>query len=171
MDMEKKFIEMIHRHERIIYKVCSFYISDQYPMSDLYQDVIINLWKAFAGFRNECALSTWVYRITLNTCISGLRKEKRQMRHHVPLSVLNDLPDELDDGELEEKIQTMYLLINQLKTMEKAIVLLYLEDKSYQQIADITGLTLSNVATKLKRAKEKLKKMSNSLKNNEYGIG
>lgn len=162
IDTEKIFIEMIHQHERIIYKVCSFYVSDGYPMSDLYQEVVINLWKAFGKFRNECSLSTWIYRIALNTCISGLRKESKRPKSNIPLTLLDNIPDELDNSELEEKIKIMYSLINQLKTLEKAIVLLYLEDKSYQEIADITGLTLSNVATKLKRAKDKLREMSNN---------
>lgn len=170
-DIEKRFIEMIHRHERVIYKVCSFYVSDELPISDLFQEVVINLWKAFGKFRNECTLSTWIYRIALNTCISDLRKETKRPKNNLPLSVLENIPEELSDNELEGKIKTMYFLINQLKTMEKAIVLLYLEDRSYQEIADITGLTLCNVATKLKRVKDKLREMSNNLKHYEHGIG
>jgi len=162
MDQEDKFIEVVHLHERVIYKVCSFYISDEFPLSDLYQEVVYNLWKTFPRFRGECALSTWIYRIALNTCISGLRKANKRPLNAVPLSVLENIPEETGDAEFDEKIKYMYSLINRLKTLEKAIVLLYLEDKSYQEIADITGLTLSNVATKLKRAKEKLREMSNA---------
>ena len=160
-ELEKEFIGIIRDYERIIYKVCTFYVSDESPMADLYQEVVLNIWKGLPKFRHECILSTWVYRITLNTCISGFRKEYRRT-NSIPLSALHEetLPDS-ENTEIEENIKEMYRLINQLKTLEKAIILLYLEEKSYQEIADITGLTLSNVATKLKRIKEKLKEMSN----------
>ncbi|PXV67993.1 RNA polymerase sigma-70 factor (ECF subfamily) [Dysgonomonas alginatilytica] len=158
-EAEKIFIEMIRQHERVIYKVCSFYISDDYPMEDLYQEVVCNLWRAFPKFRNECTVSTWIYRIALNTCISGIRKVVRQPQR-VPIAMLHESLIQPDD--MGESIKEMYRLIHQLKTLERAIVLLYLEEKSYQEIADITGLTLSNVGTKLKRAKEKLKQMSNN---------
>ena len=96
--------------------------------------------------------------MTLNTCITGVRKDKRRPKNDL---LVIQLAESLTEPEsMEENIREMYRLINQLKTMEKAIVLLYLEEKSYQEIADITGLTISNVATKLKRAKEKLKQMS-----------
>lgn len=158
-ETEKIFIEMIHQHERVIYKVCSFYVSDDYPIEDLYQEVVCNLWRAFPKFRRECTVSTWIYRIALNTCISGIRKIVRRPQY-VPIAMLQESllhPDDMSDN-----IKEMYRLIHQLKNLERAIVLLYLEEKSYQEIADITGLTLSNVATKLKRAKEKLKQMSNN---------
>ncbi|WP_165040877.1 RNA polymerase sigma factor [Dysgonomonas sp. ZJ709] len=158
IDLENRFIEIIRKNERIIYKVCSFYFSDELPLSDLYQETVCNLWTAFPKFRNECTISTWIYRIALNTCVSGLRKETRQPKGMSASALYESLPAPED---MSEQIKEMYRLIHQLKTMEKAIVLLYLEEKSYQEIADITGLTVSNVATKLKRSKEKLKQMSN----------
>ncbi|MDR3218936.1 MAG: sigma-70 family RNA polymerase sigma factor [Dysgonamonadaceae bacterium] len=156
--MESDFIKMVQANERIVYKVCSFYVSDCFLMEDLYQETVLNLWKAYPKFRNESSLSTWIYKIALNTCISGMRKESKH-RRQVPLSFSNEIVFEPDNE--EDNIRELYRLIYQLKTLEKAIVLLYLEEKSYQEIADITGLTLSNVATKLKRIKEKLKSMSN----------
>ena len=157
-EQEKKFIEMIKQNERVIYKVCSFYASDDDPLSDLYQDVVCNLWTAFPKFRGECSISTWIYRIALNTCISNFRKKKR-VPQRTPLSDIQDAFIQPDD--LTAEINEMYRLIRQLKNLERAIILLYLEEKSYQEIADITGLSLSNVAVKLKRTKEKLIKMSN----------
>jgi len=156
-DTEKTFIELIQKNERLIYKVCSMYISDEFPLADLYQEVVYNLWKSFPKFRNECSESTWMYRIALNTCISGIRKELRKPPH---ISILNLKEDLIEPESAEENIKEMYKLIYQLKTLERSIILLYLEEKSYQEIADITGLTLNNVATKLKRIKEKLIKMS-----------
>ena len=159
IDLERKFVEVIKQYERIIYKVCSFYASPELPIADLYQEVVCNLWAGFPKFRDECSVSTWIYRVSLNTCISDMRKEVRRPKNDL---IATNLAEALIAPEnMSENIQEMYRLINQLQTMEKIIVLLYLEEKSYQEIADITGLTVSNVATKLKRAKEKLKKLSN----------
>lgn len=149
---------MIQQNERIIYKVCYFYVSEEYPLADLYQEVVCNLWSAYPKFRAESSLSTWIYRVSLNTCISGLRKASRKPQS-ISVSILYDYITEPED--MGEQIKELYNLIHQLKTMERAIVLLWLEEKSYQEIADITGLTVSNVATKLKRSKEKLRQMSN----------
>lgn len=157
-DLEKTFIEMIGSNERVIYKVCSFYVSDEFPLADLYQEVMSNLWTAFPRFKYESSVSTWIYRIALNTCISGMRKDMRRPKGS-SVSILQDAITEPET--LSEQIKEMYHYIYQLKTLERAVVLLYLEEKSYQEIADITGLTVSNVATKLKRSKEKLKQMSN----------
>jgi len=156
-NLEKAFIELVQQNERLIYKVCSFYVSDEFPMTDLYQEVIYNLWRSFPKFRNESSLSTWMYRVALNTCISGIRKELKRPKH-IPIAGLEEYL--IEPESMEENIREMYKLIHQLKTLERAIILLYLEEKSYQEIADITGLTINNVATKLKRIKEKLKKMS-----------
>ena len=157
-DTERAFIEMIHDNERIIYKVCSFYISDEFPLADLYQEAVCNLWSSFRKFRNESSPSTWIYRIALNTCISGMRKEKRKPKG-APVSGLQESLSAPES--ISEQIKEMYKLIYQLRSLERAIVLLWLEEKSYQEIAEITGLTVSNVATKLKRSKEKLRQMSN----------
>jgi len=158
-NIEQTFIAVIRQYERVIYKVCSIYVSDEFPLADLYQEVVCSLWVAFPRFRNECAISTWIYRIALNTCITGVRKDIRRPKGTVPVEMLAE--SLVAPESMEENIREMYRLINQLKTLEKAIILLYLEEKSYQEIADITGLTLSNVATKLKRIKEKLIHMSN----------
>lgn len=157
-DLEQQFIKMIRKNERVIYKVCSFYASEDLHISDLYQEVVCNLWIGYPKFRNESSESTWIYRIALNTCISDIRKNKHKPQS-TSISVLQDVIAETEN--ISGQINEMYRLIHQLKTMERAIVLLWLEDKSYQEIADITGLTVSNVATKLKRSKEKLKEMSN----------
>ena len=158
-EIEKAFIAVVRQYERVIYKVCSFYTSNEFPMADLYQEVVCSLWTAFPKFRNESAYSTWIYRIALNTCITGVRKDIRRPKATVPVAMLSESLPEPES--MEENIREMYRLIEQLTTLEKAIVLLYLEEKTYQEIADVTGLTVSNVASKLKRTKEKLKKMSN----------
>jgi RNA polymerase sigma-70 factor (ECF subfamily) len=156
--MEDHFIKMVQTNERIIYKVCSFYVSERLTIEDLYQESVLNLWKSWPKFRNESSHSTWMYKIVLNTCISGMRRENKYQRN-VPLSFSVEPAADCENS--EEDIKELYRLIYRLKNLERAIILLYLEEKSYQEIADITGLTLSNVATKLKRIKMKLKEMSN----------
>ena len=157
--MERAFIEIVRQYERVIYKVCSFYVSDEFPIADLYQEVVCSLWTAFPKYRKESSLSTWIYRVALNTCITGVRKDIRRVKGAATVAIqVESLPA---PESMDENIREMYRLIAQLKTLEKAIVLLYLEEKSYQEIADITGLTVSNVAVKLKRAKEKIIKISN----------
>ena len=157
-ELEKAFIEEVKMNERLIYKVCSFYASDDDPLCDLYQDVVCNLWIAFPKFRGDCAVSTWIYRIALNTCISNLRKKKRSIQN-IDLQQLQDVFIQPED--LTEELKEMYRLIRLLGNLERAIILLYLEEKSYQEISEITGLSLSNVAVRIKRIKEKLIKMSN----------
>ena len=155
---EENFIRMIRENERIIYKVCSFYVSDDLPLEDLYQDVVLNLWKAFPSFRHESSYSTYVYRVALNTCISGMRSKKRRGQR-TPLNFIDE--QVFEPVNKEENVRELYRLIRRLRKLERSLILLWLEEKSYQEIAEITGLSLSNVATKLKRIKEKLIKMSN----------
>jgi RNA polymerase sigma-70 factor (ECF subfamily) len=135
------------------------YISDEFPLADLYQEVVYNLWKSYLKFRGECSESTWMYRIALNTCISGMRKELKRPQH---ISILELNEHLLAPESMEEEIKVMYQLIYQLKSLDRAIILLYLDEKTYQEIADITGLTLNNIAIKIKRIKEKLKNKSNN---------
>ncbi|WP_288149334.1 sigma-70 family RNA polymerase sigma factor [Bacteroides acidifaciens] len=155
--IEQEFLSVIREYERVIYKVCYLYATPNAPLNVLYQDVILNLWKAFPKFRKECKISTWIYRIALNTCISFYRKEKN-VPEIVSLTGEIDRTVETHDP-LNEMLRQLYRMINQLGQLDKSIILLYLEDKSYEEIAEITGLTVTNVATKLSRIKDKLKRM------------
>ena len=148
---EQEFVSVVREYERVIYKVCYLYTTPNATLNDLYQEVVLNLWKAFPKFRRECKISTWIYRIALNTCISFIRKEK-----NIPEIVT--LTQEAD--QTQAMLRQLYRMINRLGQLEKSIILLYLEEKSYEEIAEITGLTLTNVATKLSRIKDKLKKMN-----------
>ncbi|MDO4163604.1 MAG: sigma-70 family RNA polymerase sigma factor [Bacteroides sp.] len=155
--LEQEFMSVIREYERVIYKVCYLYTTPHATLNDLYQDVVLNLWKAFPKFRQECKISTWIYRIALNTCISFIRKEKN-IPEIVTLTQEADRTEE--DDETQEMLRQLYRMINRLGQLEKSIVLLYLEEKSYEDIAEITGLTVTNVATKLNRIKTKLRKMN-----------
>ncbi len=156
MDIEQEFIDMLLRNKHIIYKVCFIYGDNKDEINDLYQEVTFNLWKSYTHFRGESATSTWTYRIALNTCITHLRKKKRY--NFVPLEQQVDI---MDDCERNEQLKEMYSLIKQLNKRDRMFVLLWLDEKSYEEIAEITGTTRSNVAIKLHRIKEKLREMSN----------
>ncbi|MBQ8045780.1 MAG: sigma-70 family RNA polymerase sigma factor, partial [Bacteroidales bacterium] len=116
------------------------------------------LWRSFPHFRGDAKLSSWIYKISLNTCISFVRKKKRK-----PISVPLNLEVNIYDENFEKKqqLEELYNLINKLNKLEKSVILLWLEERSYDEIAFITVLSRANVATKLHRIKEKLKDMSN----------
>lgn len=158
-DVEREFLLVIREYERVIYKVCYLYTNKNATLNDLYQDVVLNLWKAYPKFRQECKISTWIYRIALNTCISFIRKEKNVPEIITLSQEVYGMSEESD--ELQTMLRELYQMINQLGQLDKSLILLYLEEKSYEEIAEITGLTLTNVATKLSRIKDKLKKMKN----------
>ena len=154
---EQAFIAVIREYERVIYKVCYLYTTKSASLNDLYQEAVLNIWKAFPKFRKECKISTWIYRITLNTCISFMRKEKNVPEIVTLTKETEWMTDEKDD--FKEMLRELYRLINKLGQLDKSIILLYLEEKNYEEIAEITGLTVTNVATKLSRIKDKLRKM------------
>lgn len=156
--LEKEFTELVQEYQHVIWKVCYMYSKDAEHLNDLYQESLINLWKAFPGFRHESKPSTWVYRITLNSCISYFRRFEKPMKT-LPLNGQWDCIAE--DNQLSSLLQEVYQLINRLNPLEKALILLWLDEKDYQEIAQITGISASNVGTKLSRIKEKLKKLSN----------
>lgn len=161
VNTEQEFLSVIKEYERVIYKVCYLYTSRNATLNDLYQDVVLNLWRAYPKFRGECKISTWIYRIALNTCISFIRKEKN-VPEVVTLTPYESewMTEEQDSFQL--MLKELYYLIGQLGQLDKSIILLYLEEKSYEEISEMTGLTVTNVATKLNRIKEKLRKMKKS---------
>ncbi len=156
-NVEQEFLAVIREYSRVIYKVCYMYTTPNATINDLYQEVVLNIWKAFPKFRKECKISTWIYRISLNTCISFLRKEKN-IPEIVTLTQEADRTEESDETQV--MLKQLYRMINRLGELDKSIILLYLEEKSYEEISEITGLTLTNVATKINRIKDKLRKMN-----------
>ena len=153
MEIEKDFIDLLTEYKALIYKVCFMYASNQEDLNDLYQEVVVNLWCSYPKFRYESKLSTWIYRVALNTCISDLRKKK--VLDYVPLSVDIGV---YDDCLRNDSLKEMYQLICQLDRYERMLVLLWLDENSYDEIASITGSNRNTVAVKLHRIKDKLKK-------------
>ena len=160
-NLEADFLTLVQRNSRIIYKVASFYADEKNSLDDLYQDVVLNLWTAFPNFRNESQTSTWIYRIALNTCVSFYRKNKRRP------NCIELNRDFIQYTEENEAVAKLYESINRLGKLERALILLHLEDRPHKEIADIMGITITNVSTKINRIKEKLKQIS---KNKENGI-
>ena len=160
--MEKKdtFIKAIQENERLIFKVASFYTDSKDDRDDLVQDIIYNLWKSFDSFQQRSSFSTWMYRVAMNVAILHLKKRKRKVQSvQIDLGTLNFAETGFDGN--EEKLQVLRKLMNDLNLFDKGILMLYLEDKSHTEIAEIIGISKSNVGTKLSRIKEKLRQQVN----------
>ena len=150
---------MIKGHRKTIYTVCYFFSKDSDEVNDLFQEILINLWKGFPKFRGESSYSTWIWRVSLNTCNNQERRKKRSVET-VPLSIDIDLYN--DDDDKSRQIQMLYDRISRLEPFDRAIILLWLENMTYEDIAGIMGISLANVTTRLFRIKEQLKSMSNA---------
>ncbi len=155
--MEKEFLQIITENQGIIHKVCSIYCDLEEDRRDLFQEILVQLWKSYPSFRNESKFSTWMYRVALNTAITSFKKDKRQPDKS-GISYENlQLADEMYDTRTEEQIRLLSKAVSQLTGIEKSIILLFLEDKKYEEIAEITGITQNYVRVKMNRIKKKLK--------------
>lgn len=154
---EKEFEKIIDKYKSSIYTVCYMFSNDSDEVKDLFQEVLINLWKGIDKFQNRSAMSTWIWRVSLNTCVSYDRKRKKAPT--VPLTMDIDLFDDNDRNLTQIKI--LHNRINRLRPFDRAIILLWLESMSYEEIGAIVGITAKNVSARLFRIKEELKQMSN----------
>jgi len=152
----------------MLYKVCRLYCFTEPDRQDLFQEIVIQLWRSYASFRGEAKFSTWLYRIALNTAISGLRKQQRLISPTDPGQLPTELQDIQYPAEKEEQLQLLYAAIEQLSEVEKALTMLYLEDKSYLEMEEILGISQNNLRVKMNRIKEKLRKITQAV---TYGIG
>ena len=156
---EKKFISLINEHQGLIHKVCIMYESDRDVRNDLFQEIVLQLWRSFHTFRGESKITTWMYRIALNTAISGYRKQSRDVKtedlHEVHFNISEPLGS--DDG--EENVQRLQWAIRQLSDIERAMVMMALEEIPYEEIAETIGITQNNVRVRMNRIREKLKKI------------
>jgi RNA polymerase sigma-70 factor, ECF subfamily len=156
--VEKEFIELIKNHQGILHKICNVYFIRNPYKEDYYQEILIRLWKSYPSFRNQSAFSTWLYRVALNTAIDILRKENLQPVHTELSKIEYNIPDQEHNVESEKK-DTLYHAISHLSDVEKAIIILYLEDYSYKEIAEIIGISESNTGVKINRIKNQLIKI------------
>lgn len=154
---QERFLTIADQYRGVIAKVCSVYQSDTSPFADLYQEVMINLWVGLETYRGESKMSTWIYRLALNTCISWHRRNSRHslLANSEPLP---DIEDAADDTNAQ--IKELYRLIGSLGDLDKALIMLWLDEKSYDEISAILGISKANVAIKLHRAKARLSEMA-----------
>lgn len=154
---ERDFERMVREHKSTVYTVCYMFSKDRDEVQDLFQDTLINLWQGFDNFRGEAKVETWIWRVALNTCVSAERKKKRR-GERVPLEVAGDL---FTDTDAESKqIQQLYKCINKLDLMDRALILLWLENMSYDDMGAIMGISPKNISVKLVRVKQQLIELS-----------
>ena len=155
---EKEFAQVVREHKTTIYTVCYMFSKDKDEVNDLFQEVLIALWRGFEAFRGECNIRSWIYRVSLNTCISAERK-KRHRADSVRLDMSINLFSDTDDE--SRQAQMLRERIGRLGVFDRAIILLWLENLSYEEIGAIVGITAKNVSVRLVRIREQLKNMSN----------
>lgn len=160
-EIEHKFIVEFEQNQNIIHKVCRIYTSNQDAHNDLFQEIAIQLWKAYPKFRGESKLSTWMYRIGLNTAITLYRKSKRSIVTQDFDSVLYRIESTSYDDTEEEQLKLMYKAIHQLNDIDKALIFLYLEDVNYKEISETMGITEVNARVRMNRIKTRLKTILN----------
>lgn len=154
----EELLNLVKANEGIIFKICNSYCSNKDDRPDLAQEIVYHLLKSYQRYDQAYKFSTWMYRVALNVAISFYRKTKISLD---TITSVENRPEPTENknesAELEKNIQTLQQFINQLKELDKALMLLYLEEKSYKEIGEIVGITETNVATKISRIKEKLK--------------
>lgn len=152
---EQEFEQLVRTHKATIYAVCYLFSKDQDEVADLFQECLINLWKSWAGYEGRSDVKTWIYRVSLNVCVSLDRKRKRHST--VPLTM--DINPYEEDNQNSQQMERLRQRINLLPPYDRAIVLLWLENISYEEIGAIVGITAKNVSVRLVHIKEQLKKM------------
>jgi RNA polymerase sigma factor (sigma-70 family) len=155
-EVQERFQSRIEEHKKILYKICNSYCRDRDARDDLAQEIIIQLWQSFGKYDESRRFSTWMYRIALNVAISFYRREKTRTRHVI--SDEEHLLEAANETESQsEEIRILYQFIEGLDPLNKALVLLYLDGNNYQEIAEVVGISETNVATKISRLKSKMK--------------
>jgi len=156
---QDRFQELLERHRRIILKVASTYCRDAEDRRDLTQEISVQLWRSFPRYDEERSFSTWMYRIALNVAISYARGAGHRARHAVPLDESADGPadERAAVPESDPRVQALHRVIDQLDPLNRALALLYLEERSYREIAEVLGITETNVATKIHRLKQRIR--------------
>ncbi|TAE44342.1 MAG: sigma-70 family RNA polymerase sigma factor [Bacteroidetes bacterium] len=156
-EQNRQFQALIAPHKGILHKVARTYCPDEEDRQDLLQEMMIQIWRALPGYNSAYKASTWLYRIALNVAISFYRKQRTRKTHSSPLSDAAPTVQETDKSEQQEQLALLEQFISELKELDKALILLYLEEKPQAEIAEILGISVSNVATKVGRIKARLK--------------
>ncbi|MBS3806516.1 MAG: sigma-70 family RNA polymerase sigma factor [Bacteroidales bacterium] len=163
---KEEFLSLITEHQDLIRKVAAMYYKNRADQEDAFQEILVNLWKAYPTFRGESKITTWMYRVALNTVISGFRKaSNRVQRNRSDVNISDELIKPERDQVSNEDIHVLYQSIERLTDIEKAVIMLYMEEKTYDDIAEIMGMTRTNVGVKINRIKKKLQKLYKELAN------
>lgn len=162
--VEEKFIELINQHKGILHKICNIYFNLDPNKEDYYQEMLIRLWKSYPSFKNQSEFSTWLYKVALNTAIDIIRKQNILPKHTELSTEEYNIPENEYTVDSDKK-EILYQAINHLSDVEKAIILLYLEDYNYKEIAEIIGISESNTGVKICRIKNQLIKALKNGKN------
>jgi RNA polymerase sigma-70 factor (ECF subfamily) len=163
---EKEFLELLRQHEGLIHKICHVYATDALAKKDLFQEIVIQLWKSFESFRNESKISTWIYRVALNTALTEKRRSKTKASLIFTGFLNEDKVEENDSSSHQENIHLLYGAITKLTEVEKAVVMLYLDDSSYEEMEEVLGIGQGTLRVKMNRIKEKLRQIT---KLSQYG--
>jgi len=158
IDEEKRFVSLINEHQGLIHKICGMYEHDPEVRNDLFQEIVLQLWKSFHSFRGEAKITTWMYRIALNTAISGFRKQTRKVRTEDLSEFHLNISDYAGDDQ-EENFQKLQWAIRQLSEIDRAMIMMALEEVPYEEIAETIGISQNNVRVRMNRIREKLRKM------------
>jgi RNA polymerase sigma-70 factor (ECF subfamily) len=156
---EKKFISLINEHQGLIHKVCIMYEGNAEVRNDLFQEIVLQLWKSFHTFRGEAKITTWMYRIALNTAISGYRKQTRNVKTEDLNEMHYNISEHYAPEDGEDNAQKLQWAIRQLSDIERAMVMMALEEIPYEDIAETVGITQNNVRVRMNRIREKLRKL------------
>lgn len=160
-ELEHSFVTQLEENQNIAHKICRLYTHNQDAHDDLFQEITIQLWKAFPKFRGEAKFSTWMYRVGLNTAITLYRKSKRRVTTQDFEGVSFKISAEEYDSTAEDQLQLMYSAVKTLNDIDKALVFLYLENKNYKEISETLGISEVNARVKMNRIKEKLRTILN----------
>jgi len=156
---ETEFVALLDEHQNIIHKICRLYTNNEVEHEDLFQEISIQLWRSYGRFEGKSKFSTWMYRVGLNTAITLYRKEKKRINTQPLNDQFTVIAQEEYNAQVDEQMAWLYQKIKDFSEIDKALVLLYLEDKRYEEIAETLGISAGNARVKMNRIKERLKKM------------
>jgi len=159
--LEREFLSHIDESQGIIHKVCRMYCDNEEHRKDLFQEILIQLWNSYASFRGDSKFTTWMYRVALNVAIQDFRKSKKKRQLFFQTNIFKDSSNESKSSFQDEKLKLMHNAITNLNKVEKAIVMLHLDEKSNEEIAEIVGISQNYVRVKMNRIKIKLSKTLN----------
>lgn len=157
-EQEKSFVKLVNENQGLIHKVCILYETDKEARNDLFQEIVLQLWKSFPTFRGEAKITTWMYRIALNTAISGLRKLGRKIKTEELEEFHFNISDHAEDH-FEEDFQKLQWAIRQLTEIERAMIMMALDEVPYDEIAENIGITQNNVRVRMNRIREKIRNL------------